>query len=64
MEVQHHKYCVEIKRENSFGDNINIQIQKDCSQIRIKDDYVSLYVNITRKDLELIRDSINETLTT
>lgn len=58
MKVEKLEYYTEAITRDEDGE-VSLQIQNDCSQIRIKKEWEDSYLDIDKKDLIIIRDMIN-----
>lgn len=61
MKVRKTEYYTEIKGKDENGD-FSIQLQNDCSQIRVETEDGDVYLDIDHQKLRLIRDTITEVL--
>lgn len=58
MEISKGAYYIKIEGSDDNGD-FEIQIQNDCSQLRINTEDGNVYIDINKQELIEIRDSIN-----
>jgi len=54
-------HFIKLTSEDGNGE-FSIEIQKDCSQIRIDLEDDNVYFDTNKKELEIIRDAINDIL--
>lgn len=61
MEVEKNEYYTQVKGSDINGE-FNIEIQNDCSQLRIETGDSEAYIDVNFRELKTIRDSITSVL--
>lgn len=61
MKIERNEHFIKISGSDNNGE-FNIEIQNDCSQIRIETDCNDAYIDVNYRELKIIMNTITEVL--